>query len=414
MSGHATGAGRRVPYRDRAWTAVRMVRLLGPLHGLCPAELRTALIRRQAADPGWPPLSRLVDGRRWVPRTGPDVAAQVAALVSTPGPAGDPAGQALAVVLAADVRETPLRLAVCGGYLAAAVNHCVADARGFNALLGALAADATGDATGDDDPDPSAAPIGAPLARAVLGHFGRHPRSVPAALRLARPPVPELRLPAGWRPEPTHRSVRSARLLPALREWRATTAPAVSTASALFAAVLRAFAAAGLPARGPGVTVLVDARRYLPASRPVAGNFAFGQYLRPEPLDDPVAIDGAVRAELAAGRALSMMVARTAHVMLAPHSARGAHRWAGAPTMTLTHFGRCEPLAPLPWAAAPPDRRNVTVLSPAGPDAITVSVAELSGVLHLDASFHATSFAAGQVRRALDLVCERPADLLSG
>lgn len=407
MSTHQAGGGRRVAYRDRAWTAVRMVRLIGPLHGLCPADLRTALIRRQAADPYWPPLCRLVDGRRWVPRTGLGVAAQVAALVSTPAPAGDPAGQALAAVLAADVDEAPLRLAVCGGYLAAAVNHCVADGRGFNTLLGVLAADATG-----GDPDHSTTPLGAPLARAMLGHFGRHPRSVPAALRLARPPVPRQQLPAGWRPEPSHASVRSARLLPALREWRSTAAPAVSTASALFAAILRAFAAAGLPARGPGVTILVDARRYLPATTVVSGNFAFGQYLRPDPLDDPVAIDTAVRAELAAGRTLSMMAARTAHVMLAPHASRAADRWAGAPAITLTHFGRAEPLVSLPWAAPPPDRRNVTALSPAGPDAVTVSVAELSGVLHLDASFHATSFAAADVRHALELVRDRAVELL--
>ncbi|BCJ28449.1 hypothetical protein AB0I55_19525 [Actinocatenispora sera] len=408
MSAHQAGVGRRVAYRDRAWTSVRMVRLIGPLHGLCAADLRTALIRRQADDPRWPPLCRLVDGRRWVPRTGVGVPAQVAALVSTPTPAGDPAGQALAAVRAADVDEAPLRLAVCGDYLAAAVNHCLADGRGFNTLLGALASSATG-----CDPDPATPPLGAPLARALLGHFGRHPRSVPAALRLVRPPVPERQLPAGWRPEPSHVSVRSARLLPALRDWRSAAAPAVSTASALFAAILRAFAAAGLPPRGPGVTILVDARRYLPATTEVSGNFAFGQYLRPDPLDSPVAIDTAVRAELAAGRTLSMMAARTAHVMLAPHSARAADRWAGAPAITLTHFGRTEPLEPLPWAAPPAQRRNETVLTPGGPDAVTVSVAELSGVLHLDVSFHATSFAGAEVRRALELVCDRAVDLLS-
>jgi hypothetical protein len=408
MSMLQAGVGRRVAYRDRAWTAVRMVRLLGPLHGLCAADLRTSLIRRQAANPHWPALCWLVDGRRWVPRTGIRVAAELATLVSTPAPGGDPAGQALAAVLNADVTEVPLRLAICDGYLAAAANHCLADGRGFNMLLGALASDATG-----GDPELSTTALGAPLARALLGHFGRHPRSVPAALRLARPPVPEQQIPASWRPEPTHEAVRSARLLPALRDWRSTAAPTVSTASALFAAIVRAFTAVGLPAHGPGVTILVDARRYLPATTVVSGNFAFGQYLRPDPLDDPVAIDTAVRAELAAGRTLSMMAARTAHVMLAPHSARAADRWAGAPALTLTHFGRAEPLASLPWAAPPPDRRNETALSPAGPDAVTVSMGELAGVLHLDASFHASSFATADVRRALELVCDRAVDLLS-
>ncbi|HKS99006.1 MAG TPA: hypothetical protein VJT31_05685, partial [Rugosimonospora sp.] len=177
-----------------------------------------------------------------------------------------------------------------------------------------------------------------------------------------------------------------------------------------------AFAECGLPAAGPGAVVLVDARRYLPAGRGADGNFAWGLYLRPASLTDPRAIQDELARELSTGSALAMLALRTGRLLVAPghREAPLPHRVPARPRprFTFTHLGRLDGYRDLPWAADPARRRNISVPSTSGPDAVTVSLSELAGVLHVNVSFHRSTFDPERVRAATELACAHPAELL--
>jgi hypothetical protein len=84
------------------------------------------------------------------------------------------------------------------------------------------------------------------------------------------------------------------------------------------------------------------------------------------------------------------------------------------PELTLTYLGRADDYADLPWAAEPSGRRMLDMLTPAGPQAITVAIEELDGVLHATASYHRNVFDPAQVAAAVAAVFTDPADLLPG
>ena len=69
-------------------------------------------------------------------------------------------------------------------------------------------------------------------------------------------------------------------------------------------------------------------------------------------------------------------------------------------------------LADLPWATEAAHRVNQSVPTLSGPEGITLTTSEMGGVLHLEATFHASTFDPAMVARALELVCEDPAALI--
>ena len=69
-------------------------------------------------------------------------------------------------------------------------------------------------------------------------------------------------------------------------------------------------------------------------------------------------------------------------------------------------------LADLPWACEAAWRVNQSVPTLNGPEGITLTTSEMNGVLHLEATFHASTFDADLVARALELVCTDPAALI--
>src|SRR5204862_1846524 len=123
-------------------------------------------------------------------------------------------------------------------------------------------------------------PVAMPLARALVRQFGRRPDRLLDVLPVARPPATEPGQRA-WRPDPAYVSARSGTALGEIRAWRDAHLPRVSVAAIQFAAMGAALREVGLPVAGPGAVFLVDARRYLPPARPVAGNLVCGPYLRP-------------------------------------------------------------------------------------------------------------------------------------
>jgi hypothetical protein len=71
------------------------------------------------------------------------------------------------------------------------------------------------------------------------------------------------------------------------------------------------------------------------------------------------------------------------------------------PRLTFSNQGRHDVLADLPWAADPADRVNQSVPTLNGPEGITLTTSEMGGVLHLEATFHASTYDPALVARAL-------------
>jgi hypothetical protein len=82
------------------------------------------------------------------------------------------------------------------------------------------------------------------------------------------------------------------------------------------------------------------------------------------------------------------------------------------PRLTFSNQGRHDLLADLPWAVDAAGRVNQSVPTLSGPEGITLTTSEMGGVLHLEATFHASTYDPALIARALDLVCTDPAALI--
>lgn len=394
--------------RDRIWAPLDAIRAVGPLADLTPGAVRAALHRWHAADPAARPLSRMdLVHRRWVPADSPD---GILLDVDPTGPATvDTVVRRLLPLVPGD---RPMLLAVHGGYLAARISHGVGDGRVVNPLLLDLLRMAV-----EDRPSPTGSSrTRLPLPKAAARHFARHPAALVAAGRVALPPpaVP----PASarpWQPELCYASARSAPDgLRRLRGWRDAYAPGASAAAVVFAATSAALRLVGLRPYRPGIVVLVDARRYLPAGSTVDGNFSWGQYLVPGDSEDPYAIDAVLRAEVASGRALVMLALRDARTAVLPGGVTVPTTVDSdaRPELTVSHLGRLDGYADLPWTGPEHGYRFVCVPPPAGPAGVTFSYAEMAGALHVTAAFHGSTFEPAAMDRAVQLVATGPVELL--
>jgi hypothetical protein len=399
--------------RDRAWAPVQAIRAVGPLAGLSTETVRAALVGLHAADPTARLLSRLDNpGWRWAAPPAPEFTARLDSLLldvdrAEPATVDSVVRRLLPVVPG----DRAMVLAVHGNYLAARISHGVGDGRVVNRLLLDLLLTAT-------QPQPAAPRTPgtrAALARAVAWHFRRHPAALAAAARVALPPPAPVGTAISWASRLAYSSARSpADGLRRLREWRDAHLPGVTTASIVFAAASSALRQAGLCPYRAGVVILIDARRYLPPGSTVDGNFSWGQYLVPTDPEDPRAIDTVLKAELASGRALLMLALRDARAAVLPRSA-AAPSTVGpvpGPDLSLSHLGRLDGYAELPWTGAHEGHRFVCVPPPAGPAGITFSLSEMSGALHVTAAFHGSTFPQAAVDRAVELVATRPVDLV--
>lgn len=418
--------------RDGSWLRCDHLRVIGPLVGVTTTTVREALTALHALDPGDRAVCRMGGrhGTRWVP-VGPvryqaalagdvseldaaDIAtADVATADVAAGGGTEPAVVLRGALAAEPLGDRPLRVLLYGGFAGIRVSHAIGDGRVFSALVPRLFGAGAGTA-------PSPRPVRLPLARAAVDYFGRDPRRVAALLRVPRPalhePGPhEPRRP--WWPDPGSHYARSAEdLLPRLRDWRAARLPGVSTAAVLFAAARAAFEECGLVPDHPGMMILVDARRYLPG-RVVGGNFSTGEYVEPSDPRDPRAVHEAIGAAVAAGLPLADLALRDLYALRSrwrvppvPDRVR-VHP---APRLILTHVGRLDGFAGLPWACPPADRVLMSAPTPAGAEGVTVSFAELGGAIHVNVTYHRSTFDEASVRRAAELICADPVGLLTG
>jgi hypothetical protein len=203
-----------------------------------------------------------------------------------------------------------------------------------------------------------------------------------------------------------------------MRAWRDDHAPGVTTSAITFAAITSALIRLGVQPDLAGGVFLADARRYLPEGVRIDSNFCWGQYLTPTDLTDPRSIHSAIRAELGTGRILTMMALREGKLgllggasMPPPYPNRLTVR--PRPRITFGNQGRHDLLGDLPWAVDRAGRVNHSIATLSGPEDITIGTSEMNGVLHIDLLFHTTTFDADLMARALEMVCEDPAALMT-
>lgn len=404
--------------RDRLWAPVDAIRAVGPLAGLSAESVRASLVMLHAEDPSLRAITRMdVPGRRWWPLSATEFDARLADIVIGVDPELPGGVDTVVRRLLPEVPgDRPMLLAVHRNYLAVRISHGVGDGRTVNRfLLDLLRCILHGRAAWKAETQVRPARTRAPLARAALRHFGRHPTALLSACRLRQPPAQPRGAPQPWAPRQSYSSARSScDGLRALRAWRDARLPGVSIASISFAAVPAALRLAGLAPHRPGIVTLVDARRYLHRGSLVDGNFSWGQYMVPADLEDPRAIDAALRTELASGRALVMLALRDVRGALLPR-VRTLPPTIGpvpGPELTVTHLGRLDAFTELPWSGDREAHRFVVVPPPAGPAAVTFSLAEMGGTLHVTAGFHASTFDQAAMDRVVELVATDPAGLV--
>jgi O-antigen/teichoic acid export membrane protein len=404
----------KLTLNERAWLPLEYIRTVGPLTGVTAARLRAALIGLHAADPTHRAVSRLDRSRaRWVHLDPAAFAAYVREAVTDLG--DSPADfDAMTRRLQDEPRDHhPVRILAGGGYVAMKVAHAYGDAGPVNELLRELVR-----AAGEERPariPPQARPTWA-LATAWWRRF-RSPKRWGDALKMSRTPHVETVDPRPWAAALTVRTARSAEVLGRMRAWRDEHAPGVTTSAITFAAFAAALRELDLHPDLSGATFLADARRYLAEGVSIDSNFCFGPYLRPESLTDPAAIHRALKAELATGGMLTMMLLRAGKLALTgapgypppyPTEAPSAPR----PRITFSNQGRHDVLADLPWAIEAAGRVNQSVPTLNGPEGVTLTTSEMGGVLHLEATFHASTYDPAVIARALELVCADPAALI--
>jgi hypothetical protein len=400
----------RISARDVSWLGVDSAKVVGPLRGVTAEDVRDALLRLHAARPDHHLLGRLDRRRgRWQQLDRASFA-RWSHRLAVPVDIDD--GDALLDrVLAEPLADRPGIFLVGRRHVGFLVNHGAADGRAADQHFAAVLATATG-----GRPEPASRPGALPLLRAAAHQFLRHPSRLAAAAQVCRAPSRAAEgEPVGWQPRLAWYGARSGPdLLAELRDWRDRHTPGLSLAAVLFAATYSALARHLGPPDPPGMVVLVDARRYLPDGVTVDGNFAWGEHLHPRDPGDPRDVQPALADVIRSRRVLTMLALHNARALVRPWPAPPPRVTTGArPHVTLTHLGRADAYARLPWDSPEQDRRLLSVALPAGPQSVTVAMEELGGALHVTATYHASVFDQDAVAAALQAVTKDPFGLLA-
>lgn len=404
--------GRRVSTRDASWLAVESAKVVGPLAAVPADAVRRALVQLHAHRPDSRVVCRLDRaGRRWLPMSRRTFAGWVHRLVLEIGL--DDADALTRQLMAEPLADRPVLLVAGGPFAGIKMSHAAGDGRVGDALFAEVLGAATGGRTAWH---PYPRPSRLPLARAIGYQLATKPARLPRALRVARAPQPVATTGgASWRPAVAHHAARSAPgMIAELRRWRDAHMPGVTVGSMLFAVVHVAVERVLGPPDPPGLVVLVDARRYLPGQVAVEGNFAWGEHLRPADPGDPRAVHAALRDLLGSRRALTMLALHNvaAAVRRDPSPEPQVRAAVPRPHLTVTYLGRAHPYAPLDWADAE-KRRLIDVVTPGGPQAVTVALEELGGALHVTATYHANVFDPAAVAAVTETVANDPVELLT-
>ena len=400
---------------ERAWLPLEYIRTVGPLYGVTVDGVRRALIGLHAADPKHRAVSKLDRvGARWEHMNSAEFAQFVHRAVQDSGDWSlDMDG--MTRKLQAEPRGVhPIRILVGAGYVAMKVSHAYGDAGPVNSLLHELVLAAS---QGRAAVIPPLEKHSLALPKAWWKQFGTKPTRWREGLSFARPPEPEETRMRKWQPNLTVRSARSATVLKEMRKWRDEYAPGVTTSAITFAAFTAALHHLGLKPDTGGATFLADGRRYLDKDVRIDSNFCMGPYLSPQDMMDPLSIHTTIKNELATGRILTMMVLREGKIALdgapgMPDPYPSELPIPPRPRLTFSNQGRHDLLGDLPWSVDPAWRVNLSVPTLNSPEGVTLTTSEMNGVLHLEATFHGSTFDPNLISRALEMVVTDPAGLI--
>ncbi|MEU8814694.1 lipopolysaccharide biosynthesis protein [Actinoplanes sp. NPDC048796] len=397
---------------ERAWLPLEYIRTIGPVYGVTVDGMRKALIGLHAADPKHRAVSKLDRiGARWEHMDGAEFAQFVHRAVQDSGDWSlDMDG--MTRKLQSEPRGVhPIRILVGAGYVAIKVSHAYGDAGPVNSLVHELVLAAS---QGRAAVIPPLERNRMALPKAWWKQFGTKPTRWKEGISFARPPEPEETRMRKWQPNLAVRTARSATALKEMRKWRDEYAPGVTTSAITFAAFTAALYNLGLQPDTSGATFLADGRRYLDKDVRIDSNFCMGPYLSPPDMMDPLSVHTTIKHELATGRILTMMMLREGKIALdgapgMPDPYPAELPIPPRPRLTFSNQGRHDLLGDLPWSVGPEWRVNLSVPTLNSPEGVTLTTSEMNGVLHLEATFHASTFDPNLISRALELVITDPA-----
>lgn len=429
------------------WLDARTVNLIGGLDTPTVDAVRGALRRLAAVAPRHRLFRRRVDGSRWEYVASPDLGEHCDRMVTAVDADGSDPDDVVAG-LHRSAPDVPLRFSVGREIFALNLEHWLYDGWTSRRVAAAvLRAAAVGGTPTELLIPRTRAPMARALARSWIQDSG-------TLIRTFREPRPAPPADPGWEPEPwagpgpgnedlsdgsvAERGageaigtqpppgevpwspalrVVSARgpadLLPWLRAWRDANAPTASVANVLYAATGPALAAVGLPPATPGITTLVDNRRYLGSDAFVMGNFAVPVYLAPDDARDPEAIGRALKTSVSSALPLATMA------FYAVHAAR--HGEDNPPTTRparpraypiLNHLGRLSVFDDLPWLDGGREARFHALATQGRPEDVTVYFSEVRGRLDINIGFHGNVFDPAAVRAVARMLCTDPLALL--
>ncbi|MCO8272756.1 lipopolysaccharide biosynthesis protein [Actinoplanes sp. TRM 88003] len=400
---------------ERAWLPLEYIRTVGPLYGVTVDGVRRALIGLHAADPKHRAVSRLDRvGARWEHLDGAEFAQFVHRAVQDSGDWSlDMDG--MTRKLQSEPRGVhPIRILVGAGYIAIKVSHAYGDAGPVNSLVHELVLAAS---QGRAAVIPPLERNRMALPKAWWKQFGTKPARWKEGISFARPPEPEETRMRKWQPNLTVRSARSATTLKLMRKWRDEYSPGVTTSAITFAAFTAALHQLGLKPDTGGATFLADGRRFLDKDTRIDSNFCMGPYLSPQNMMDPASINTTIKNELATGRILTMMVLREGKIALdgapgMPDPYPSELAIPPRPRLTFSNQGRHDLLGDLPWSVGPEWRVNLSVPTLNSPEGVTLTTSEMNGVLHLEATFHGSTFDPNLISKAMEMVLTDPSALI--
>lgn len=425
-------AAHPVALRDRLWAGASVVTSVGPL----PVPPRADLVRALRMLAEHADLTRVgwtSAGGRGAWGVARDLDAYcdtaVAELAAIPG---ETSGDTAQRIYAMGRRGLPISIVTGADSISMNIAHVMADGYHMGRLLHAVIETAN---RGQLPPWATRTVQDRPLRSAVWNFFGRHPARV-AALRAlvgARPaPAAEPQVDAEVQVETAPRTTTAVQAstvawapseacvtrfsTPAafaeLKQWRKAHASGVSTAALTFAVAERARVELGHASTAPPL-VLFDARRYLPGrEREVPGNFCAGLYLDVAEPFHPRAFHDQMGAANELGRPLTAMSVGMLRARRRAEQPESNGQVDPAWQTAHTYLGRPPDIARLPWLDDGRPPYYVGMLTPAGPNGLTLAATEIGNRINVSASFHDNVIDRADVVAMLELMCADPAALL--
>jgi hypothetical protein len=400
---------------DRAIAPERSVAVLGPIAGLDAERIHMILEEIGGSAAGVrAALEPQSHSRRWQYRN--DIADQ-AVSVRPDLDTADLGKLAIAIRNQPDDRS-PLDVLICGDYLVVDYSHGLGDGRFAVMLLGALA--------GAGEPE-HIRPLAQSLPShavwtACRRHLAARPDRLCDVLRVRR------KHKGGFDEQSAERRITDWKAacctvtaymdpdkVAELRAWTSAHVSGATSASVTIALTMSALRAEGVRI-DHRVRILIDCRRYLrPEYQDANGNFVVAVPIRMPAPPSPLAITGTIREVTQSGWPAAILGIAELKARLrttTQRSSAAAVDVSDRLRLTVSDLGRVRGLDNLPWAVGGRRPQLAAYTEPAGPDAVSLLVAELEGGRTYSASFCGEFAQRSTIERAFSRMCADPIGVL--